>query len=68
MKLGVNTLLWTSAFNEADLPLLRKIKQWGFDVVEIARFDFGGFPARAIGQAVRDEGLAWVSVPRSRGI
>ncbi len=57
MKLGVNTLLWTSAFNEADLPLLRKIKQWGFDVVEIARFDFGGFPARAIGQAVRDEGL-----------
>ena len=40
-----------------DLPLLRKIKQWGFDVVEIARFDFGGFPARAIGQAIRDEGL-----------
>jgi D-psicose/D-tagatose/L-ribulose 3-epimerase len=57
MKLGLNTLLFTAGFDESHLPLLDKVKQWGFDGIEIARFSFDGFPARSIGQKVRDAGL-----------
>ena len=57
MKLGLNTLLFTAGFDESHLPLLDKVKQWGFDGIEIARFSFDGFPAREIGQKVRDAGL-----------
>jgi D-psicose/D-tagatose/L-ribulose 3-epimerase len=57
MKFGVNTLLWTAAFDKTHLGLLPRIKQWGFDGVEIARFDFTGFPASEIRRAVVDEGL-----------
>lgn len=57
MKLGLNTLLFTAGFDREHLTLLRQVKQWGFDGIEIARFAFDGFPAREIGQAARDEGL-----------
>lgn len=57
MKLGLNTLLFTAGFDRENLPLLQKVKQWGFDGIEIARFAFDGFPAREIGGAARDEGL-----------
>lgn len=58
MQIGVNTLLWTASFNESNFPVLRRIKQWGFDLVEIATFDFEGFPAAKVRTAVRDAGLA----------
>jgi D-psicose/D-tagatose/L-ribulose 3-epimerase len=48
MKFGVNTLLWTAGFDSTHLSLLPPIKNAGFDGVEIARFDFAGFPAAAI--------------------
>lgn len=57
VKFGVNTLLWTAGFGEEDLPLLARIKGWGFDGVEIARFSFDGFPAGKIRRALADEGL-----------
>jgi D-psicose/D-tagatose/L-ribulose 3-epimerase len=57
MKLGLNTLLFTAGFDESHLPLLDRVKQWGFDGIEIARFSFDGFPARSIGQKIRDAGL-----------
>ncbi len=57
MKLGLNTLLFTAGFDREHLPLLAKVKQWGYDGIEIARFAFDGFPAGEIGQAARDEGL-----------
>ena len=44
MKIGVNTLLWTAAFDRSHFELLPRIKRWGFDGVEIARFDFDDFP------------------------
>lgn len=56
-RFGVNTLLWTAGFDESNLPLLRRIKAWGFDGVEIARFAFDGFPAARIRRAIEDEGL-----------
>lgn len=57
MKFGVNTLLWTGRFTEADLPLFQRIKSWGFDLVEIARFDFDDFPTAKFRRALADEGL-----------
>lgn len=57
MKFGINTLLWTAAFDLDHLPLLAKIKSWGFDGVEVARFAFDGFPARLIREAAHNEGL-----------
>lgn len=57
MKFGVNTLLWTSAFGPEDAPLLERVREWGFDGIEIARFSFDGFPARLLREAVRSAGL-----------
>jgi D-psicose/D-tagatose/L-ribulose 3-epimerase len=58
LQIGVNTLLWTAAFGESDFPLLRRIKQWGFDLVEVSTFDFDRFPAAKVRTAVRDAGLS----------
>ena len=40
MKFGANTFIWTSPFRTEDLGLLPKIKEMGFDVVEIPPEDF----------------------------
>jgi D-psicose/D-tagatose/L-ribulose 3-epimerase len=57
MKFGVNTLLWTAGFDRSHLPLLPQIKAAGFDGVEIARFDFQGFPAAELRRDADREGL-----------
>jgi D-psicose/D-tagatose/L-ribulose 3-epimerase len=57
MKFGVNTLLWTAGFDNSHLSLLPPIKNAGFDGVEIARFDFTGFPAAAIHRDAERLGL-----------
>ena len=58
MKFGVNTLLWTAAFDKEHVKLLPELKRNGFDGVEIARFSFDGFPAHDIRRALDSEGLA----------
>ena len=60
MKYGVNTLLWTAGFNRSDFGLLSSIKQAGFDGIEIARFDFAGFPAAEIRRETEMRGLETV--------
>ncbi|MBN1315204.1 MAG: sugar phosphate isomerase/epimerase [Anaerolineales bacterium] len=35
MKFGANTLIWTSPFSTNDLPLFGKVKEMGFDSIEI---------------------------------
>lgn len=57
MKLGVNSMVWTGAFNTSHLPLLSRIREWGFDSVEISIFDYTDFPIRETRQALRDLGL-----------
>lgn len=52
MRYGVNTLLWTASFDETHLDLLPKIKEGGFDGVEISRFNFAGLPSSAIRRAL----------------
>ncbi len=58
MRIGVNTLLWTAAFDEGHFPLLPKIAAAGFDGVEVTRFTFDGFNAAAVRRALADHGLA----------
>jgi len=49
--MGVQHAIWNQhppvdrAFDPSHLDLLRKIKEAGFDGVEISRFDFKEFPA-----------------------
>jgi D-psicose/D-tagatose/L-ribulose 3-epimerase len=35
MKFGVNTMVWTTQIGEKQEPLLARIKEWGFDGVEL---------------------------------
>lgn len=57
MKLGVHSFLWTKYFDESHLHILPTLKKHGFDGIEIARYQFDNFPAKAIGTAIRAEGL-----------
>lgn len=57
MKYAANTLIWTAAFDRPNLTLLPRIKERGFDGVEIARFDFTGFPAADIRKSLGEHGL-----------
>jgi D-psicose/D-tagatose/L-ribulose 3-epimerase len=57
MKYGINTLLWTAGFDESHLDLLPRIREMGFDGVEIARFTFDNYPAAAIRKALESNGL-----------
>lgn len=57
MKLGINTFIWSAEFSEAQLPLLPKIKQAGFDGIEVAIFEPGRFDAKMIRRALAENGL-----------
>ncbi len=57
MKIGINSFLWTAGFGKEQFRLLPQIKQWGFDGVEIAAFDFDTFPAAETRKAVSAAGL-----------
>jgi D-psicose/D-tagatose/L-ribulose 3-epimerase len=57
MKFGINTLLWTAAFDSSHIDLLPRFREHGFDGVEIARFDFASFPAADVRRAVEHAGL-----------
>lgn len=39
MKFGMNLLLWAGDMNEELLPVLKKLKEMGFDGVEVPVFD-----------------------------
>jgi D-psicose/D-tagatose/L-ribulose 3-epimerase len=45
MRIGVNTLLWTAHFDREHFSLFDLVKHHGFDAIEMARFDWSGFPA-----------------------
>lgn len=57
MKIGVNSFIWSAAFGTAQLPLLPKIKAWGFDGVEVPIFRPGEFAAAEIRAGVEANGL-----------
>ena len=57
MKFGVNTLIWTAHFDREHIPLMAEIASHGFDVIEITRFNWDGFPAAEIRRAAEAAGL-----------
>ena len=57
MKFGVTTYIWSLEFNASHLALLPKIKEGGFDGVEIPLFRPKGFPAAEIRKGVEANGL-----------
>lgn len=57
MKLGVNMFIWTAEFTPAHLHLLPRIKEHGFDGVEVPLFDPASFRAADIRAGVAANGL-----------
>jgi D-psicose/D-tagatose/L-ribulose 3-epimerase len=57
MKFGVNTFIWSESFDRSNLPLLPRIKEWGFDGVEVPLFTPSEFAAADIRKGLEANGL-----------
>lgn len=57
MRIGVNTLLWTAHFDRDQFALFDQVKAHGFDALEMARFDWTGFPAAEVRRELDRAGL-----------
>ena len=57
MQIGFNMLLWTTHVTESDFPLLKEIKQAGYDGVEILVFEGDTAHFEKVGKALKDNGL-----------
>ncbi|MGI9484511.1 MAG: sugar phosphate isomerase/epimerase family protein [Geminicoccaceae bacterium] len=62
MKTGFNLLLWTTHVTSEQFSLLEKLKNAGYDGVEIPLFEGTPEHFRTIGDAIRNAGLACTSV------
>ena len=58
IKLGVSTWLWTSPFDTATVSLFPKIKEMGFDTVEIPVEDPYLIDTKIVSKALKDNGLS----------
>jgi D-psicose/D-tagatose/L-ribulose 3-epimerase len=58
MKLGMNLLLWTAAATEKHMPLIEKIKGWGFDGVEFPMFTPDCSPWDTLKKQMKDLGMS----------
>ena len=54
MKTSMNLLLWTAAADHSHLPLLKNIKHWGFDGVELPMFSHDGSPWKELDKVLDD--------------
>jgi D-psicose/D-tagatose/L-ribulose 3-epimerase len=57
MKVGMNLLLWTGAATEKHIPLIRKIKSWGYDGVELPMFSPDSSPWEKLAKEMDKLGL-----------
>ncbi len=57
IQFGISTWVWTSPFNTESVKLFPKIKQMGYDVVEIPVEDPGIIDAQKVKQALEKHGL-----------
>ena len=62
MKYGLNMLLWTTDVNEAHYPLLEKIKNWGYDGVELPVFELDVANYKSLGDKLNALGLERTAV------
>jgi len=58
MRFGINSLLFTETFDESDLPLLERCREFGFDVLEITPVDPDRFPASRVRQLAEEVGIS----------
>jgi D-psicose/D-tagatose/L-ribulose 3-epimerase len=58
ISLGINTMVWTGNFSVRNLALLDTIRAAGFDVAELAVFDFPALDCGAVRSALEANGLA----------
>jgi D-psicose/D-tagatose/L-ribulose 3-epimerase len=58
MKIGVNTWVWTSPFTTKDFHLIPKVKEMGFDVLEVALDDASIIDAKLLRKMTQDNGLS----------
>jgi len=57
MKIGTVTLIWTDNFDDSHVGLFPRIKEQGFDGVEVITFKISGYPAAAVRKAAEQNGL-----------
>jgi len=57
MKYGVNTFIWRSEFQAGDVSLFPRIREGGFDGVEIPVINPGSLPSAVIRRGLEDHGL-----------
>lgn len=57
MKFGINTFLWSAVFTDQEFPLLKQVREKGFDGVEIPLIRPAHFQAGQICRAVEENGL-----------
>lgn len=62
MKTSMNLLLWTAAANQEHFPLIKKIKEWGFDGVELPMFSVDGSPWTDLAELLEDIDLGATAV------
>ncbi len=62
MKFGVNTLIWGASFGPSDFHLLPRIKESGFDGIEVPILDPGAFQAGAVAGELNRIGLECTAV------
>lgn len=62
MKTGMNLLLWTTHVTSEHFPLLAKLKQTGFDGVEVPVFEGDAAHYRTIRQELARQGLGCTTV------
>lgn len=58
IRLGINTMVWSGGYEERQLSRFKRIREWGYDVVELPVFDFAAVNPEPIRHALADSGLA----------
>ena len=56
--LGINTMVWSGGYEERQLGLLERVRDLGYDVVELPVFDFAAVDPAPVRRALADTGLA----------
>lgn len=62
MKIGMNMLLWTTHVTEEDYPAIEKIKQAGFDGIEVPIFEGEAAHFKKLRKVLDDNGLGCTTV------
>ncbi|MEM7673025.1 MAG: sugar phosphate isomerase/epimerase, partial [Verrucomicrobiota bacterium] len=57
MRIGINTFLLTPGFSNSDIPILKTIKDYGADFVELAIVESEGFKTSKVRDALNATGL-----------